>query len=265
MYTQADLQPFKARLADLKRIITAEVDLLSPEDADSSVRHPPQAVPLDVSSLGEDAASHDALTKLLLRKHDKCDARLKDLLKSLSVISVDLVPLHQKLITLRRQLVAIGAKGMKFNKTELEAVAVELRKIESSKVDGKFMVEDEAPPGQQILSGLLEETFDVRDGRRHLCRSFETTDTLLVLSSDSTRDPASRRGSRAAIAAHLRTPDRHARPARAAHTYASLDATRDGPVQLPGLATGDRQDAGGWQVRRCGRQQAAWPEGTFRS
>lgn len=141
-------------------MITAEVDLSGHDDSGGKPAQDENAS--DPSVAEEDPVSHAALIKLLLRKHERCQTRLNELLKSLNVISVDLVPLHQKLITLRRQLVALGAKGMKVSKADLEIVATELRKLESSKVDGKFVVNDEQPPqGQEILSGLLEETFDI--------------------------------------------------------------------------------------------------------
>ena len=166
VYTSNDLQPFKVRLKELKDMIMAEVDFVQPGELELSAPHPPQAT-LDASSMGEDPSSKAAFTKLLLRKHDKCQSRLKELLASLSVICVDLVPLHQKLITLRRRLAALAAQ--KTDKADLEVVAEELRKIESSKVDGKFYAgnveadetEAAAPPGQAILSGLLEDAFEI--------------------------------------------------------------------------------------------------------
>lgn len=161
VYTKVDLQPFKSRLAELKATIMAEVDLVQPGELD--MPHPPAAPgTVAASILNEDPEAHAALTKLLLRKHDKCESRLVELLSSLQTISVDLVPLHQRLVTLRRQLIAIGSKGLKVNKTELDTVADELRKIEQSRRDGKFVVDGEIPTqGQAILSGLLEETFDI--------------------------------------------------------------------------------------------------------
>lgn len=172
VYTLNDLQPFKNRLTELRSMITAEVDLLNPEEDMFTSPHPPQANPLDISTMDEDPVSHAAMTKLLLRKHDKCRIRLEELINSLSVINVDLVPLHQKIIYLRRHLAAMGAKGLKVNKPELDQMAEELRKIESSRTsDGKFVVTKKGPDGsderiipsqgQQILSGLLEETFEV--------------------------------------------------------------------------------------------------------
>ena len=143
-------------------MITAEVDFLNPQDRSMEPAQTSEGASQEATAVEEDPVSHAALIKLLLRRHEKCQSRLNELLKSLNVISVDLVPLHQKLITLRRQLVALGAKGLKVSKAELDHVAEELRKIESSRVDGKFVVNEEQPAqGQEILSGLLEETFDI--------------------------------------------------------------------------------------------------------
>jgi hypothetical protein len=173
VYTQNDLQPFKNRLTELRSMITAEVDLHSPDDDTFTSPYPPQATPFDTSSMKEDPVSHAAMTKLLLRKHDKCRTRLEEMINSLSVINVDLVPLHQKIIYLRRHLAALSAKGLKVNKQELDQMAEELRKIESSRTpDGKFVITKKGGPdggeeriipvqGQQILGGLLEETFEV--------------------------------------------------------------------------------------------------------
>ena len=162
VYTKNDLQPFKNRLGELKSNILAEIDYQTVEDQSGDAPHPPQPGQSDPSLVREDPVAHAALTKLLLKRYDKCHNRLKELLNSLTTICVDLVPLHQRLVTLRRQLIALGAKGLKVNKTELDHVAEELRKIEQDRVDGKFIVDDEAPEqGQVILSGLLEETFDI--------------------------------------------------------------------------------------------------------
>ena len=49
---------------------------------------------------------------------------------SLSVLSVELVPVHHRLVSLRRQLVALAAKDHP-SKTELKNLVEELRKIDS--------------------------------------------------------------------------------------------------------------------------------------
>ena len=58
------------------------------------------------------------------------DAIVKHMQDSLSVLSPELVPVHQKLVTIRRQLVALAAKEGS-QKAELKPLQEELRKIDS--------------------------------------------------------------------------------------------------------------------------------------
>jgi hypothetical protein len=95
------------------------------------------------------------------KNKQKKDKMLKSLLASLSVLSVELVPIHQRLITIRRQLAAMAAR--KPTTAELTTVQEELRKIDSKRIDGKFLGPGGAsvPEGQAILTGLLEENFEI--------------------------------------------------------------------------------------------------------
>ena len=98
---------------------------------------------------------------------------LKTLLKSLSVLSVELVPIHQRLVHIRRQLSALAAQ-LKHEKKELKPLVEELRKIDSSRVDGKFLGPGgtSVPAGQAILVGLLEECFEIIHlGERRFART----------------------------------------------------------------------------------------------
>lgn len=58
------------------------------------------------------------------------DALLKSMKDSLSEISPELIPTHEKLVQLRRQLVALAAKETP-SKSELKQLRDELRKIDS--------------------------------------------------------------------------------------------------------------------------------------
>ena len=58
------------------------------------------------------------------------DAIVRSLQDSLSEISVELIPIHDRLITLRRQLVTLAAKECSL-KSELKPLAEEIRKIDS--------------------------------------------------------------------------------------------------------------------------------------
>ena len=56
--------------------------------------------------------------------------RVRNMDESLSVLSVELVPVHQRLVSMRRQLVALAAKDHP-SKTELKSLMEDLRKIDS--------------------------------------------------------------------------------------------------------------------------------------
>lgn len=134
VYNESDLAPFQRRLQELRSIVQ--------QDADSG-KHP------------------EAMTKLLQRQLNECDAIVLSLQESLSEISVELIPLHERLVMIRRQLVALAAKEGN-HKAELKPLAEELRKIDSKRVDGKFLGPGGViPASQAICTSLLEECFDI--------------------------------------------------------------------------------------------------------
>ncbi|KAF7797505.1 hypothetical protein EIP86_008705 [Pleurotus ostreatoroseus] len=83
VYNESDLAPFHRRVAELRSIVQ--------QDAESG-KHP------------------EAMTTLLERQLNECDNVLKSLQDSLSVLSPELIPIHERLVTIRRQLVALAAK-----------------------------------------------------------------------------------------------------------------------------------------------------------
>ncbi|KNZ55097.1 hypothetical protein VP01_276g17 [Puccinia sorghi] len=150
VYTETDLKPFQSRLDELKVIII--------RDEDKEIAAKKEA---EVDGVPDEELHPEGLTKLLLRKWEECNKMLKSLLASLSVLSVELVPIHQRLITIRRQLAAMAAR--KPTTAELTSVQEELRKIDSKRIDGKFLGPggSSVPEGQAILTGLLEENFEI--------------------------------------------------------------------------------------------------------
>ncbi|KAF8449152.1 hypothetical protein L210DRAFT_3471537 [Boletus edulis BED1] len=133
-YNESDLAPFHRRLDELRAIVQ--------HDAES----------------GKHLV---AMTKLLERQLNECDGIVQSLQDSLSEISVELIPTHDRLITLRRQLVTLAAKEGS-HKTELKPLAEELRKIDSKRVDGKFLGPGGiVPASQAVCSSLLEDCFDI--------------------------------------------------------------------------------------------------------
>ncbi|KAG8220842.1 hypothetical protein J3R82DRAFT_2336 [Butyriboletus roseoflavus] len=134
LYNESDLAPFHRRLGELRSIVQ--------HDAESG-KHP------------------EAMTKLLERQLNECDAIVQSLQDSLSEISVELIPIHERLVTVRRQLVSLAAKEGS-HKTELKPLAEELRKIDSKRVDGKFLGPGGiVPVSQAVCSSLLEDCFEI--------------------------------------------------------------------------------------------------------
>ncbi|KAF7971311.1 hypothetical protein HWV62_3222 [Athelia sp. TMB] len=134
VYNESDLAPFHRRLNELRQIV---------EHGASDDKGP------------------DAVTKLLERQLNECDAIVRSLQESLSVLSVELIPIHEKLVTTRRQLVALAAKEGS-HKAELKPIQEELRKIDSKREDGKFLGPGGVVPASQaICSSLLEECFEI--------------------------------------------------------------------------------------------------------
>ncbi|KAL0953397.1 hypothetical protein HGRIS_004636 [Hohenbuehelia grisea] len=134
VYNESDLAPFNRRLKDLRSIVQ--------HDAESN-KH------------------GQALTKLLERQLNECDTILRSLEDSLKVLSPELIPIHERLVTIRRQLVALAAKEGS-HKAELKPIQEELRRIDSKRVDGKFLGPGGiVPASQAICSSQLEECFDI--------------------------------------------------------------------------------------------------------
>lgn len=183
IYTEADLKPYQSRLAELKQII---------EDERARASSMTDAVERDRDL---------AMTSLLLAKWDACDRLVKKLASSLSQLAIELYPMHQRLITLRRLLASIAARPRP-SAADVQPILAELRAIDEKRVDGKFVVEKRqggavgskaaappptaaalsaqepgeggstaAPPtpagpvvpekGQALLAGLLQDNFDI--------------------------------------------------------------------------------------------------------
>ena len=118
VFNESDLAPFHRRLNELRQIVQ------------------------------QDSKQPKALTKLLERQLHECgmsftvmshstsptqfhlDAVVNQMQESLSVLSPELLPVHQKLVTIRRQLVALAAKEGS-QKAELKPLQEELRRIDS--------------------------------------------------------------------------------------------------------------------------------------
>ncbi|KAK0467203.1 uncharacterized protein EV420DRAFT_1617323 [Desarmillaria tabescens] len=134
VYNESDLAPFQRRLSDLRQIVQRDA---------SAGKHP------------------EALTKLLERQLGECDGIVRDLQDGLAVLSDELVPVHEKLVNLRRKLVALGSREGS-HKAELKPIMEELRKIDSKRVEGRFLGPGgNVPSSQANCSSLLENCFEI--------------------------------------------------------------------------------------------------------
>ncbi|KAJ8102637.1 hypothetical protein POJ06DRAFT_245191 [Lipomyces tetrasporus] len=132
VYSNNDLAPIDDRLNEIKGIVERDADSESPE-----------------------------IIQLIRAKISVCETELKELQDSLAVVSHELLPTLQKLVSIRRQIVSVGSRP-KFSISELKALQEELRNIENSRVDGNFLSPDgNIPDGQNLLNGLLEDCHDV--------------------------------------------------------------------------------------------------------
>ncbi|TRM60758.1 hypothetical protein BD626DRAFT_503769 [Schizophyllum amplum] len=130
VYSESDLAPFRRRLKDVRQIISQQ-------------------------------SRNNAITKLLDRQANECDSLLRSMEANLSVLSAELTPIHERLVKLRRALVTLAAKEGS-HKAELKPIMEELRKIDSQRVDGKFLGPGGVVPSSQaICSSTLEECFEI--------------------------------------------------------------------------------------------------------
>jgi hypothetical protein len=86
---------------------------------------------------------------------------LNQLLESGLNLSDDLAPVHHRLVQIKRELGAIGARDDSDKIPDIRPYQDELRSIDSKRVDGKFLAPDGSiPSGQAQVIGLLEECYE---------------------------------------------------------------------------------------------------------
>jgi len=128
VYNETDLAPFHKRLVDLRQIIY--------QDAESNKQ--PRSITKLLERQVNDAGLFQSLIffSSLINSFSsfvgftQSDAIVKQLQDSLSVLSPELLPVHQRLVSIRRQLATLVAKEGT-HKAELKPLQEELRKIDS--------------------------------------------------------------------------------------------------------------------------------------
>lgn len=120
VYNESDLAPFQRRLSDLRQIVQKDA---------AAGKHPVSLTKLLERQLSECGK----LLHLNIACNQQCqcvDGIVRSLEQGLSVISPELIPIYERLVNIRRQLVALAAKEGS-HKAELKPLQEELRKIDS--------------------------------------------------------------------------------------------------------------------------------------
>lgn len=87
-------------------------------------------------------------------------AQVFKLLDTMEPVSEALYALYNQLLTMKRCLGEVRLAGGISNLRELYPYQLKLASLDNLRVDGKFVVGDEIPPGQGVLNGILAECFE---------------------------------------------------------------------------------------------------------
>ncbi|KAF2759640.1 hypothetical protein EJ05DRAFT_304938 [Pseudovirgaria hyperparasitica] len=121
-----------------------------------------------VDANGNPADLHAQRTLLYLIR--KSYALIYHLIVSSEPVSSALLPVYNQLKTLKDCLIQVGKAGGVSSPQELYPYSMKLNSIENTRVDGKFMVNGDAPDGQEALDALVKECVklatDLRDGAK---------------------------------------------------------------------------------------------------
>lgn len=130
IYSDNDTGPIRKRLDDIKTIVY---------EADTS------SVPPEIVGI-------------FTQKIKVCDQTLEEVEQSVKVVYTGLQPMLRQLVTIKREILAIGSKP-RYSPASFAPIREKLTAIESQRVDGNFVSENGSivSEGQGSLNGLLEE------------------------------------------------------------------------------------------------------------
>lgn len=141
-FSESDVHPIQQRLEEITKIVD-DVEQDSCEDLDS-----PESI------------------EIIRAKLNHCKEMLEKVLNSMAKVSPELNPMVKRLVSLRREILAVGSKSS-YSANAFKPMIDELRTIESKRdpVSGQFMSNGKeivsdgtiAPEGQQVVNGLLEK------------------------------------------------------------------------------------------------------------
>ncbi|KAA8910420.1 hypothetical protein FN846DRAFT_939196 [Sphaerosporella brunnea] len=116
-------------------------------------------------TVAHNGSTHDLrIVALIDEKIKACDEELKPLQEKLDKISPDLLGVHERLVSLRRCIKAAEAKK-KFSASEVRGYLDQIKQIDATKIDGKFVGDDGSIPemGQDLVQLVLERCYTMAD------------------------------------------------------------------------------------------------------
>lgn len=138
----------------IKRLLDhlTEAAFYSPKDLES-ISHAIDSMQ-DTVKRGTESYSPQLL-KLLVYRLDTCRNLLSKLQSSLADLSQELTPVYERLVSILRSISAANTR-QKFPTAEVQGFQDQLREIQATMVDGKFLAENStAPAGQHVPTELL--------------------------------------------------------------------------------------------------------------
>ncbi|KAF7723816.1 hypothetical protein EC973_001600 [Apophysomyces ossiformis] len=132
IYAEEFLEPYEKKLKDIEQIITIDE---------------------------RNKALPEAVMQILKYKFLQCKKIYARLLSAIHEVSPELLPIRNRLLRIRRQLIIIACKS-DFKADDILPFQEELREIDGQRVDGKFIAEDGSiPAGQAVIVGLLDQDY----------------------------------------------------------------------------------------------------------
>ena len=112
---------------------------------------------IDVEPAAKNPSKYLSLVTYMARR---AWSQIYKLLESTEPVSEALSSYYNQLLTMKRCLNEVRLAGGISNLRELYPFQMKLSSLDNSREDGKFIVNDEVPPGQGVLNGILAECFD---------------------------------------------------------------------------------------------------------
>ncbi|KAG9239597.1 hypothetical protein BJ875DRAFT_365306 [Amylocarpus encephaloides] len=145
-----------ALTSTIKRLLDhlIEVDLYSEKD----LAHCSQTLErLRHIVKASDASYSPYLTTQLSNRIEVCQISLTTLQERLARLAPELVPIHEKLISILRSLSLANTKA-KFSTTEVKGLQAQIQEVDATRVDGKFVsTNGDIPAGNDDVCALLNK------------------------------------------------------------------------------------------------------------